>query len=341
MSSDAPTAYGLRVRKIFFDELSLQLDDRLWTAMWSAIGKRPTAQMVAVSMAGFDFTSVGWEKRELAAKSPSYYFHSREGSELAPWLRFEDMEEQRATLHPADFARFWECRWTEAAGTWISREIYDAAEVGQRSATGDRRFRYFGAVDLGLVHDATAVAVCHAEDDRVVLDALHTLQGSRTDPVELAAVEGLVIELSERFHVSRWIFEAPQAVGSVQRLQQHLGSHRVTSRYPTVETQAKLFGNLYQLFTNHRLIVFPHEQLRREALNLVTRVVGGRLKVVDSSAIHQDHVIALGIAAGQAMSTNRSSLTLAPVGTTRESPWLGSGGGQFSLMGTPRPPGAN
>jgi hypothetical protein len=126
----------------------------------------------------------------------------------------------------------------------------------------------------------------------------------------------------------------------VQRLQQRLGSHRVISRYPTVETQAKLFGNLYQLFTNHRLIVFPHDQLRREALNLVTRVVGGRLKVVDSSAIHQDHVIALGIAAGQALSANRSSVTLAPVGTTRESLWLGGGSGHFSAMGTPRPPGA-
>jgi hypothetical protein len=340
MSSDAPTAYGLRVRKIFFDELSLQLDERLWTAMWSAVGKRSTAQMVAVSMAGFDFSSVGWQKREVAAESSAYYFHSREGSELAPWLRVEDMEEQRATLHPADFARFWECRWTEAAGTWIGREMYDAAEVGQQSTMGDRRFTYFGSVDLGLVHDATALAVCHADGDRVILDALHTLQGSRTDPVELAAVEDLVLELTERFHVSRWIFEAPQAVGSVQRLQQRLGSHRVISRYPTVETQAKLFGNLYQLFTNHRLIVFPHDQLRREALNLVTRVVGGRLKVVDSSAIHQDHVIALGIAAGQALSANRSSVTLAPVGTTRESLWLGGGSGHFSAMGTPRPPGA-
>jgi hypothetical protein len=115
----------------------------------------------------------------------------------------------------------------------------------------------------------------------------------------------------------------------------------VTSRYPTVETQAKLFGGLYSLFTGHRLVVFPHEQLRREALNLVTRVIGGRIKVVDSSAIHQDHVIALGIAADQALSANRSSVTVSPVGITRESPWLGSGTGQFSPMGTRRAPGAD
>jgi hypothetical protein len=60
---------------------------------------------------------------------------------------------------------------------------------------------------------------------------------------------------------------------------------------------ARLFGGLYQLFANRRLVIFPHEQLRREALALVVKTVGGRLKVVESSSVHQDHVVALGGAA--------------------------------------------
>jgi hypothetical protein len=337
MSSDDRTSYGIRPRKVFFDELSLQNDRRLWIAMWSAVGKSPRSQMVAVSMAGFDFTSVGWEVRGLAAKSENYYFHTREGSELAPWLSQEVVEEQRESLHPADFARFWECRWTEAAGTWISVEQYDHAETGKEPSAGDPRFTYYGAVDLGLVHDATAIAVSHLDGDRVVLDHLATLQGSRSDPVELAVVEDVVLELSQRFHIARWIFEAPQAVGSVQRLQQRLGSHRVVSRYPTMDTQAKLFGNLYQLFANRRLVLFPHEQLRREALNLVTRVVGGRLKVVDSSAIHQDHVIALGIAAEQCTS-RKTTPTVAPPEMLRRSTWLSEGQDADSLAVAGRQP---
>src|SRR6266851_1231683 len=47
LSSDAPTAFGIRPRRVFFDELSLQADERLWTSMWSAIGKSPQSQMVA------------------------------------------------------------------------------------------------------------------------------------------------------------------------------------------------------------------------------------------------------------------------------------------------------
>jgi hypothetical protein len=329
MSADAPTAYGIRPRRVYFDELSLQPDDRLWKAMWSAIGKRPTAQMVAVSMAGYDFSSIAWKVRELARSNATYYFASREGTEPAPWLSPKDLAEQRATLHPADYARFWECRWTEPSGSWITREMYDGAEVGQEGQVGDPRWRYAGFVDVGLVHDATAIAVTHAEgergDARVVLDSLHTLQGSRAEPVELEAVEDLVADLTERFKVRHWVFEAPQAVASVQRLQQRLtGQAEVQARYPTADSQAQLFGTLYQLLSSRRLILFAHEQLRKEALSLVTRVQGGRLKVVDSGSVHQDHVVALGGAAQLSLVLARKARpVVAPIVLMRSSsrPW--------------------
>jgi hypothetical protein len=128
----------------------------------------------------------------------------------------------------------------------------------------------------------------------VVVDTFKTIQGTRSEPVELEALEDLVAELTQRFNVRQWRFEAPQAVASVQRLQRRLSGVQVEVRYPTSQTQAELFGGLYALFNERQLVLFPHDQLRRETLNLMTRVVGGRLKVVDSSSIHQDHVIALG-----------------------------------------------
>lgn len=297
MSADDRTAYGVRPRRVYFDELSLQPDSRLWNAMWSAIGKRPDAQMVAVSMAGWDFASIGWQVRQLAASSDKYFFASREGSELAPWLSQSDMDEQRATLHPSDYARFWECRWTEPQGSWITREMFDRAVIGQESHHGDGHSRYFGGVDVGLVHDPTVIAVVHADGDRTVLDTLVTLQGSPSDNVRLEVIEDAVSDLTRRFGVKRWTFESPQAVASVQRLQTRLRGVDVEARYPTADSQGALFGHLYQLFANDRMTLYPHEQLRREALNLHVRTLGGRLKVVDSSAVHQDHVVALGIAA--------------------------------------------
>jgi hypothetical protein len=179
--------------------------------------------------------------------------------------------------------------------------MYQAAETGHETAVLHPSAPYAIYVDLGLVHDATAIAVCHLEGDlgtgTVVLDTLRTMQGDRSMPVDLEAVEELVLQLMRQYGCWRVIFEAPQSVASVQRLQKRLPNAFVEARYPTVEVQAQLFGTLYHLFSARRLRIFPHEQLKREALNLVTKTVGGRLKVVDSSAIHQDHVIALGGAA--------------------------------------------
>src|SRR6266851_5737270 len=102
-----------------------------------------------------------------------------------------------------------------------------------------------------------------------------TMQGSRSEPVSLQAVEDEVASLASRFDLREVIFESPQAVASVQRLQGRLSRAEVRARWPTAETQATLFGNLYRLFANRLLRLFPHEQLRREALNLATRTVGG------------------------------------------------------------------
>ncbi len=294
MSSDDRTAYGIRPRKTWFDELSLQPDSRLWTSMWSSVGKNPKSQLIAVSMAGWDMTSIGWTVREMARTTEGYYFATRAGSELAPWLSAADMAEQERTLHPADFARFWECRWVEPAGSWISAAMYDACVTGQEARHAATGQISVGFIDVGLVHDPTAIAVGHREVGLIVIDTVRTLQGSRSEPVELEVLEDLVAELTQKFSVRTWRLEAPQAVASQQRLQRRLCGVHVEVRYPTAQTQANLFGTLYSLFNEKRLVLFPHDQLRREALNLVTRVQGGRLKVVDSTSIHQDHVIAVG-----------------------------------------------
>jgi hypothetical protein len=325
ISADVSTAFGIRPRRVFFDELSLQTDERLWNAMWTSVAKKATSQMVAVSMAGWDFASLGWKIRELAAKnSPRYYFATREGTELAPWLSAEKMEEQRESLHPADFARYWECHWTEPKGSWITREMYEAAETGTESHKAVPGAAYGIYVDLGLVHDATAIAVCHLEGDvgtgTVVLDTLRTMQGSKTMPVDLEAVEELVLQLMAQYGCWRVVFEAPQSVASVQRLQKRLPQAYVEARYPTTQVQAELFGNLYHLFSARRLRVFPHQQLKKEALNLVSKIVAGNLKVVDSSAIHQDHVIALGGAAGLVLTPDAYSQAMAYFGQHNADP---------------------
>jgi len=311
LASDAPTAFGIRPRKIYFDEFSLQVRADLWTAMWSSIGKSPRSQLIAVSMAGSDFTSIAWTVHELAASKERYYFASRQGSELAPWLSIEDMEEQQATLHPADFAKFWQCQWMESAGSFITQEQYALAETGTEATIGDPKLSYYAGIDVGLVKDATVIAIVHAEGDRVVLDRMVTLQGTATNEVLFTAIEETVLDLSRSFNVRHWLFESWQAVATTQRLQERLGANRVSHRPPTGPTQGNLWGVFYRLFANHLVTLFPHERLRKETLNLVAKESGGRRVAIGSSAVHQDHCIAFGLAAEQCVG-RKETPTYAP-----------------------------
>jgi hypothetical protein len=296
IAADAPSSYGVTYHKCFYDELSLAPNDELWTAMWSAVAKTPQSQMVAVSMAGLGEMGIVWKVREWTSDPENhYYYHSREGSQLAPWLDPAAIERQRKTLHPADFARFFEARFADPKGAFIDTELWNAAEVGTEATSGKARAYVF--VDFGLTHDATAIAVCHGEkgDDgevRVTLDTLITRRGSPSDPVQIAAIDELIVDLTKRFPVRAVTIEAWQGIGSQQSLQARLPGIKVTASWPGAASQAAQWGNLLTLIRNHRLVVFPHEELRNEALHLVTKVVAGRITAVDSGGVHQDHILA-------------------------------------------------
>lgn len=53
---------------VALDELHLHPDAVVWTAFASALDKRPTAQMVALTNSGYDRQSVCWKKREYSLK---------------------------------------------------------------------------------------------------------------------------------------------------------------------------------------------------------------------------------------------------------------------------------
>ena len=89
----------------------------------------------------------------MARTTEGYYFATRADTELAPWLSAKDMEEQQRTLNPADFARLWQFRWVEPAGSWITREMYDSCETGHESRHAHDGQTSVGFVDVGLVSD--------------------------------------------------------------------------------------------------------------------------------------------------------------------------------------------
>jgi len=298
LSADSRTNLGISPRRVVFDELSLQPDSKQWDVMYSATAKSRFSQLIALSMAGSDFTSIGREVYELARDTESFYFASRAGSELAPWLSVKKYEQMRNSLHPDVFRRYFECVWVEAEGSFIAVELYDAAVTGQEAFAGTQGVTSVGYVDLGISHDITAGAIMRPDGERVVLDSLFTIKGTKKEHVDLPALEERLVAMTEPFHVGEWKLEAYQAEMLVQRLQKRLPGVKVTTLSPTATSQRTLFETYYALLATNRIVLFPHELLRKQSLNLQMSDAGyGMLKVSGTSAVHQDCVIAVGGAA--------------------------------------------
>src|SRR5439155_15531368 len=80
---------------------------------------------------------------------------------------------------------------------------------------------YHAFVDLGAGHDPGVIAVGHVEGEVACIDVLRTFQGSREEPVQLAAVEATLKDLARRFHLTRVRVESWQGMSAVQSLTRH------------------------------------------------------------------------------------------------------------------------
>jgi hypothetical protein len=125
-------------------------------------------------------------------------------------------------LVPAAYAREHQNQWIDSADSFVSAEDVDRAMMSswREQHDGIDGVEYEAAVDLGVVHDPTVIAVAHRDDDgRVVLDCMQTFQGSKRRPVELSAVESALLDLSQRFRLTRIQVESWQGMELAQRLE--------------------------------------------------------------------------------------------------------------------------
>jgi hypothetical protein len=146
-------------------------------------------------------------------------------------------------------------------------------------------------VDLGTVHDPSVIALGYLEADRVVIGRLVTFQGSRGEPVQVAAVEAALRDLCTRWSVRKIRIESWQGISSVQSLSR-LGLP-VELFAPTAKAHSEEWPVLAQRLSTRTLNLFPHARLREELLNLVYEVGPTGVKVIDRGRVHQDHAVAV------------------------------------------------
>jgi len=155
IASDAPLAHGLTPSFVIVDELHAHRDAELYLAMATSLLKRPDAQMVTISTAGWDVDGPLGRVRARAlalpdvtregpltrAVGPSLAMlewsapEDWDGEDLAPvlaanpasWITLEGLEQQRQALPDLAFRRYHANQWTSAESAWLPAGAWQAA----------------------------------------------------------------------------------------------------------------------------------------------------------------------------------------------------------------------
>jgi len=305
ISSDVPSSWGLggthRRFRVIADELTAWPQERgreLWTSLVSATGKVEDAQTIVLSNAGWDASrSWQWDVRETAKAQPWAHLFSASGV-IATWVTRDWIERMRALLPPTAFDRLINNRWTSDHGDFVTKAQWARCVDLTRRPTAQGSGRHFAGLDLGLRRDRTALAVVHREGELVVLDDLQVWEGSRADPVSIAAVERAVLDLATRFPGLQLVADPWEMQGSIERLK---GRLRVVEYRFSASSVGKLSSVLYNAITTARLRVYPDPELEAEILGLRVIPTASGWKFDHAVAGYSDQAVAVALALTEAV----------------------------------------
>lgn len=287
-SSDHLSSRGLHPDIVILDEAGWAQSDDLFTSLLASQASARDPLALVVSTVGRRQSGPLWSVKQAAEAEDgeTYWFHRSDNP--SPLVTESFLARAKRLLLPSVYSREHCNVWVDAADSYVT-----AAEVDRAMASGRTQQEgtsgaqtYHVAVDLGLVSDPTVVSVGHAEGNTVVLDHVVMLQGTRKEPVQLAAVEQVIRSLCTRFRVVKVEVESWQGAATAQRLA--AAGLPVTIVTPTPKLLQEQWSALASRFANGTVELFPHPRLREELLGLVVEVTASGPRVVDRGRAHQD-----------------------------------------------------
>jgi phage terminase large subunit-like protein len=305
MAADAASAWGLKGDLFVVDEFAQWPTTpgprRLWDAILSAVPKVAGCRLVLLSTSG-DPSHPSYKLLNQAKTSDQWRVAETPGP--CPWISERALEEQRRLLPGSQYRRLHLNQWVEAEDRLVDAEaLRDAVRLDGplEPRSGER---YVIGLDVGLKHDRTVAAVCHAErieGDRdrarlVVLDRMLVFSGTRLRPVRLDDVERAVLDASKRYNRAPLRLDPWQSVGLGQRLSRQ--GIRVTEYPFSAQSVGRLASMLHMLLKDRRLWLPDDEELLDELANVRLKETSpGVLRMDHDPDKHDDRAIALALAA--------------------------------------------
>jgi phage FluMu gp28-like protein len=237
------------------------------------------------------------------------------------WIDGTRLAGERRRLPESSYRRLFLNEWAASEDRLASEDDLAACVTLDGPLDPRSGIRYAVGLDIGLRHDATVAAVCHAETipgaahPRIVVDRMQVWRGSRLRPVQLSAVEEWVEEAARRYGQARVRFDPFQAVHLAQRLKRKGITVEEFTFSPA--SVAKLASILLQLIREHAVALPDDADLLGELRNLRLRESSpGVFRLDHDRHGHDDRAVALALAAswlverGSSMGRMRTSSAL-------------------------------
>lgn len=316
-SADGASAFGLRPWLTVVDELgvwpSTENYRKLWSAIISAVPKRPDSLLLVIGTAGSPI-GLGARVWTDATDAASTHWRATKRPGPAPWWSEADIAATRADLTASEWRRLILCEFAEGDDALTSPE--DVAAVirpGSTTLAPRRGVEYVAALDVGTRRDLTALAVGHVESraagrvvvvDRVMYWRPGHQPGDTHTPgasgftlaarVDLAEVEASTLRICKEYSVSRLRFDRMQA----EQLTMNLERQGIKTDEFVFSTSGanRLARALWGALRDRALDLPDDDELRDEFL--ATRLVEtapGVVKLQNPPGSHDDIVTAVGM----------------------------------------------
>jgi hypothetical protein len=265
-------------------------DRQMWIALMPSLATFDRKSLAVVTTTPAGRSGVAWElfmqrgEREgmLTARLPSWILNPHVSKEsLEP--EFERDEYSARQEYGAEFL---------APEKQFLRTADIRACIRTSDCTPPKNARYHLHVDLGLIHDATALALGFLEHDeetdsrRVVIERVDVMKGSPESPVNVNEIEKRIISISESVNLGGVTFDQHQSAYLVERLKASGINAGVFAATPKSNREA--YAYLRDLITTCRISLPDHDLLITELEHLECSSLPDGFKVEASSGFSDD-----------------------------------------------------
>jgi len=151
---------------------------------------------------------------------------------------------------------------------------------------GDMRRPYFMGFDLGLVNDASAIAIVHLdEEQRIVLDYIGQIKAGEgefkdKERLEFDDVANWIHLLSRRFYFQTGMFDMWNAIPLEQALAKK-GLQQLKGEHFTAPLNSQIFQNLKSMIWDKKLVLFDITDSERNRLKAAGKEAPDHLPYIE------------------------------------------------------------